>query len=119
MGATRTALWLVGVTLAYNVIEAVVALWSGAEAESIALLGFGFDSVIECAAAIVLFWRLSTEARGASAEAVEATERRVHRFVGVTFIVAGVLLRNRFLTVSVILSFAGVGCVLLTLAFRE
>ena len=85
--ATRTALWLVGATLAYNIVEAVVALWSGAEAESIALLGFGFDSVIECAAAIVLFWRLWTEARGASAEVVEATERTVRRFVGITFLV--------------------------------
>lgn len=83
--AMRTALWLVGATLAYNVIEAVVAIWSGAEAHSIALLGFGFDSVIECAAALVLFWRLSKEARGATGAELEATERQVHRFVGVTF----------------------------------
>jgi divalent metal cation (Fe/Co/Zn/Cd) transporter len=83
--ATRTALWLVGATLAYNVLEAVIAIWSGAEADSIALLGFGFDSVIECAAALVLFWRLSKEARGARGEELETTERRVHQFVGVTF----------------------------------
>lgn len=83
--AMRTALWLVGATLAYNVIEAVVAIWSGAEAHSIALLGFGFDSVIECAAALVLFWRLSKEARGATGAELEATEHQVHRFVGVTF----------------------------------
>ena len=83
--AMRVALWLVGATLAYNIIEAVVAIWSGAEADSIALLGFGFDSVIECMAAIVLFWRLWTEARGASKERVEVMERRVHRFVGITF----------------------------------
>ena len=82
---TRIALWLVGATLAYNIIEAVVALWSGAEADSIALLGFGFDSVIECAAALVLFWRLWVEAQGASRERVETMERRVHRFVGITF----------------------------------
>lgn len=82
----KIAIRLVAATLAYNVIEAVVALWSGAEAESIALLGFGLDSIIECAAAAVLFWRLRVEARGADHATVERTERRVHRFVGGTFI---------------------------------
>lgn len=82
---TTIAIWLVGATMAYNVIEAVVALWSGAAADSIALLGFGLDSVIETAAAAVLLWRLWVEARGADAETVERTEQRVHRFVGWTF----------------------------------
>jgi divalent metal cation (Fe/Co/Zn/Cd) transporter len=82
----RTALWLVGGTLAYNVIEAIIALASGARAESIALVGFGLDSVIECAAAGVLLWRLSVESRGADHETIESSERRVRRFVGITFI---------------------------------
>jgi hypothetical protein len=47
---TRIALWLVVATMGYNVLEAVVALWSGVEAESVALFGFGLDSVIETAA---------------------------------------------------------------------
>jgi divalent metal cation (Fe/Co/Zn/Cd) transporter len=81
----RIGLWLVAGTLAYNVIEAVVALASGAHAKSIALVGFGLDSVIECAAAAVMLWRLRLEARGADREAVEAAERRVGRFVGITF----------------------------------
>jgi divalent metal cation (Fe/Co/Zn/Cd) transporter len=71
--------------MAYNVIEAGVALWFGASAESIALLGFGLDSVIECAAAGVLLWRLSLEARGVDPERLERAERHVHRFVGATF----------------------------------
>jgi divalent metal cation (Fe/Co/Zn/Cd) transporter len=82
----RIGLWLVGATMAYNVIEAGVALWFGASAESIALLGFGLDSVIECAAAGVLLWRLSLEARGADPEQLERAEQRVHRFVGATFL---------------------------------
>lgn len=86
----RIALWLVVATLVYNVVEAVVALWSGAEAGSVALLGFGLDSVIETAAAGVLLWRLSLEARGADAERIRQTEHRVHRFVGVTFILLAV-----------------------------
>jgi len=37
----RIAPYLVAATMAYNVVEAVVALWSGALAASIALIGFG------------------------------------------------------------------------------
>lgn len=83
---TNIALTLVITTLAYNIVEAVIALWFGVEAHSIALFGFGLDSVIECAAAGVLLWRLSLEARGADPEVIEATEHRVHRFVGATFL---------------------------------
>lgn len=82
----RIGLWLVAATMAYNVVEAVVALWSGLEADSIALLGFGLDSVIETAAAGVLLWRLAVEARGADKETIARTEHRVHQFVGVTFL---------------------------------
>jgi divalent metal cation (Fe/Co/Zn/Cd) transporter len=61
----RIGLWLVGATMAYNVLEGVVALCAGLHAGSIALVGFGFDSFIECAAAAALFWRLGIEARRA------------------------------------------------------
>jgi len=82
----RIGLWLVVATMVYNVVEAIVALWSGAEADSIALVGFGLDSVIECIAAGALLWRLLVEARGADGERVERAERRVHQIVGVTFL---------------------------------
>jgi hypothetical protein len=42
----RIGLGLVVATIAYNVIEAVVALWSGVVAESVALVGFGLDSAL-------------------------------------------------------------------------
>ncbi len=86
----RRALWLVGFTLAYNVLEAGVAIWAGSAAGSIALLGFGLDSVIECAAAAVLLWRLGVELRGGAKERVELAERWSHRFVGVTFLALAV-----------------------------
>jgi len=82
----RIGLWLVASTLAYNVIEATVALWFGAEAESVALVGFGLDSVIECIAAGFMLWRLSLETRGVDAHTLERAERRVHRVVGATFL---------------------------------
>jgi len=84
--ALRVAVGLVLGTAVYNVAEAVVALWAGTEAESIALLGFGFDSIIECTAAGVLLWRLIVEARGADEARVEATEDRAQRFIGLTFL---------------------------------
>jgi divalent metal cation (Fe/Co/Zn/Cd) transporter len=82
----RIGLWLVGATMGYNVLEGIIALWAGLYARSIALVGFGFDSFIECAAAAALLWRLGIEARGADPETVERSERRVHRFVGGTFL---------------------------------
>jgi divalent metal cation (Fe/Co/Zn/Cd) transporter len=82
----RVARGLVVGTMAYNVIEAGLALASGVAARSIALVGFGLDSLIELTAASVLLWRLRVEARGADAETVERTERRVTRIVGLTFV---------------------------------
>jgi divalent metal cation (Fe/Co/Zn/Cd) transporter len=82
----RIATWLVAMTMAYNALEAVIALWSGIAADSIALVGFGLDSIIELMAAGVLLWRLGIEAAGADPCVIEASERRVLRFVGGTFI---------------------------------
>ncbi len=82
---TRIAIALVATTLFYNVAEAVVALWSGSEAESVALLGFGFDSLIETAAASIVLWRL-LYAKAPQGESIERVEHRVHQFVGATFV---------------------------------
>lgn len=82
----RIARNLVAGTMAYNLLEAGVALVSGMLAASIALVGFGFDSVIECAAAGAMLWRLAVEARGADREAVQRSEHTVRRFIGATFI---------------------------------
>ncbi len=81
----KAALWLVAATLAYNVVEAVVALWAGEVADSIALMGFGLDSVIECAAAVVMLRHLVLENGGTDANALEESEHRAHRFIGATF----------------------------------
>jgi divalent metal cation (Fe/Co/Zn/Cd) transporter len=86
----RIGLRLVIATMAYNVVEAIVALWSGTAAESVALVGFGLDSVIETFAAGVLLWRLGVEARGADRETVERTEQRVRRFIGLTFVLLAI-----------------------------
>ena len=50
---------LVAFTIAYNVVEAVVALIAGAGAGSAALVGFGLDSVIEVASAVAVAWQFA------------------------------------------------------------
>ncbi len=50
---------LVGATIAYNAIEAVIAITAGAIASSIALIGFGVDSVIEISSAAAVAWQFA------------------------------------------------------------
>ncbi|HSC30813.1 MAG TPA: cation transporter [Gemmatimonadaceae bacterium] len=48
----RRGLWLNYATLSYNIVEAAVSLLAGLLAGSVALVGFGFDSVIEVIASV-------------------------------------------------------------------
>src|SRR6478735_6408063 len=57
----RRGLWLNYVSIGYNVLEAVVAVAAGILAGSVALVGFGFDSVIEVTASLAAQWRLRSE----------------------------------------------------------
>ncbi len=70
------ALWLERLTIVWNVAEAVIAVGAGWLAGSIALVGFGLDSVIETIAALALYRRLRAEQAGATEEEAEAHERR-------------------------------------------
>ena len=55
-----------------------VALASG----SVALMGFGLDSLVEGASGGVLIWRLKAERRAVDADAIERLDRTAHRLVG-------------------------------------
>lgn len=55
----RRALILAWLTVAWNVVEAVVAIAAGRAAGSLALIGFGLDSTIEVASAAVIIWQFS------------------------------------------------------------
>jgi divalent metal cation (Fe/Co/Zn/Cd) transporter len=68
----KQAFWLEWLTIAWMVIEAAVALWSGYVAHSITLLAFGLDSVIELVSAGVLVWRLRIELRHGQSFSEEA-----------------------------------------------
>ena len=84
----RKGLFLEYFTVAYNVLEAVFSILFGSIAGSIALVGFGLDSIIESLSGIVLIWHLRRR-RDVSAEEQEKGERRAQRFVAVTFFILG------------------------------
>lgn len=48
---------LAGISVAYNVIEAVVAITAGIIAGSVALVGFGLDSIVEVSSGLIILWQ--------------------------------------------------------------
>jgi divalent metal cation (Fe/Co/Zn/Cd) transporter len=76
---TRRGFWLEYASMAWMTVEATVAITAGIIASSIALVGFGLDSVIEFAAAAIVIWQL----RGGGGQ----REERAVRLIGATFFV--------------------------------
>jgi divalent metal cation (Fe/Co/Zn/Cd) transporter len=74
----RRGFWLEYASIVWMIAEAAVAITAGIIASSIALTGFGLDSVIELAAAVIVIWQL----RGGEDE---DRERRAVRLIGITF----------------------------------
>ena len=73
----RRALWLEYLTIAWNSFEAVIAVGFGLAAHSVALIGFGLDSLVEVFAASVVLWQL----RGVR----EERERAALRLIAFSF----------------------------------
>ncbi|WP_236241877.1 cation transporter [Streptomyces sp. CC228A] len=78
---TRRIRLLVAATIAYNAVEAVVALTAGTIASSTALIGFGLDSVIEVSSAAAVAWQFSAPDHAAR----QAREQRALRVIAVSF----------------------------------
>ena len=77
----REAFRLEWFTIAWMIVEAVVAVASGIAANSISLTAFGIDSLIELASAGVLMWRLSVELKHGRAFS-EASEHTASGIAG-------------------------------------
>jgi hypothetical protein len=75
------AFWLEYLTLAWMTVEAAVAVASGVTANSLILVAFGTDSVIELTSAGILVWRLTVELRRGQMFA-ESAERKASHFGG-------------------------------------
>lgn len=74
----------------WMVIEAGVAIGAGLTAHSLALVAFGADSIIELIAGVVLLWRLTLEASGASLQRVNSAEKVSSWVVGVALLLLAV-----------------------------
>ncbi len=73
-------------SIAWNALEAAVAIVSGIVAASISLVGFGLDSIIEVTSASAVLWRMHLD----DPERREHAERVSLRIVGSCFIVLAV-----------------------------
>ncbi len=85
----KKGLYLEYITVGYNVVEAVVSIVFGHVAKSIALIGFGLDSVVESLSGMVLIWRLRQHGK-ISEEKEEEIEKKATKFVAFTFFILGV-----------------------------
>ncbi|MFD8500740.1 cation diffusion facilitator family transporter [Amycolatopsis sp. NPDC059657] len=85
--AARRALVLQYVTIAYNVVEGIIAIGAGLAAASVALVGFGVDSGVEIVAALLIAIRLRAAIRTGAVD--ERKEYRALRFVALTFFALG------------------------------
>ncbi len=82
----RKVLLLSYFTLGYNVVECLLALLAGYLSGSIALVGFGLDSLLESLSGGVIIWRFYPH-RGRSEAEEERLERRAVKIIGYTFFV--------------------------------
>ncbi|MFD7898572.1 cation diffusion facilitator family transporter [Streptomyces sp. NPDC059743] len=81
--ATHRAVRYAKFTIGYNVIEGIIAIAAGTVAGAVSLIGFGVDSGIEVAAAVVVLVRLLAEIKGGEPD--EDKERRALKFIAITF----------------------------------
>jgi len=79
----RRGQWLTWATIVYNSLEAVLSIGAGLLAGSVALVGFGFDSLIEVSSSVAGLWRLRSDA---SPEQRARSEHAALRIIGVCFL---------------------------------
>ncbi len=75
-------------TVGYNIAEAAVSIVFGTIANSIALVGFGLDSIVESLSGFVLIWRLRQHGKISETEE-KRVEEKAMKFVALTFFILG------------------------------
>ena len=112
----RRAKLLARIGLGWHGIEAAIAIAAGVVAGSIALIGFGADSLVESVAGVVLLWRFAGSRAGS-----EAAERRAQRLIGASFYVIAAYVGIEAVRTLVVgdrpdVSWVGIGLSAVTLA---
>ena len=82
----RKGLLLEYFTVGYNILEAILSIAFGSFGNSIALIGFGLDSVVESLSGLVLIWRLRQH-QNLTQQEEKRVERQATKFVAITFFV--------------------------------
>jgi divalent metal cation (Fe/Co/Zn/Cd) transporter len=75
----RRAQLLAAASVSYNLLEAAVAVTAGTAAGSVALIGFGLDSLVEVGSGLVILWQFRHPVP-------ESRERRALRLIGASFL---------------------------------
>ena len=73
-------------TVGYNIIEAIISIAFGSMVNSIALVGFGLDSIVESLSGLVLIWRLRQHQK-ITEEEEERVEKKAMKFIAISFLV--------------------------------
>ena len=84
--AVRRGRLLEYLTIVWNLLEGIISIGAGLLAGSIALIGFGFDSLIEVSSGAALLWRLHMDAP----ERREKAEATALKLVGISFILLAI-----------------------------
>jgi divalent metal cation (Fe/Co/Zn/Cd) transporter len=82
----RFALALAVITMGFNLLEGLVSIGFGWEDQSLALFGFGVDSLVEVASAALIYWRFRQDGDLARA-ASSGRERLATRSIGIMLLV--------------------------------
>lgn len=92
----RRIRWIVAFTIAYNIVEGVIALIAGGIASSAALIGFGLDSFVEVLSAAAVAWQFA-------ARDPEKRERTALRVIAIAFFALAA-----YVSVDAVLSLTGI-----------
>jgi divalent metal cation (Fe/Co/Zn/Cd) transporter len=82
-------LWLAWFTIIYNLIEGIISIRFGYQDDSISLLGFGVDSLIEVGSAFVVLWRFRGDVGKSGSSSIQK-EKRATLIVGLLFLLLGI-----------------------------
>jgi divalent metal cation (Fe/Co/Zn/Cd) transporter len=75
---SRRARLLAGASVTYNLVECVIAVSAGLAASSVALVGFGLDSLVEVSSGLIILWQFSHHLP-------ESRERIAQRLMALSF----------------------------------
>ena len=88
----KKALNLEYFTVVYNVLEALFSIFFGASAGSIALVGFGLDSIVESLSGLILIWRLRKHSIYSEKEEMESEKKAIKLVAASFFLLAAYVL---------------------------